>query len=171
MKITTREICLYGLLGTLAFVLKFIMAPLPNIEPVSLLLLVYTIAFGVKAIYPLVVYVFLEIAIYGFGIWSVGYLYIWLVLVLVVLSIYNINKSLNAFLWAVVSGMYGLSVGILYIPLYVISGGTTMAIGWWVSGIPYDITHGISNFILCLTLFQPVVKVLFILKRQYKIND
>ena len=171
MKITTRELCLYGLLGTLTFVLKFIMAPLPNIEPVSILLIVYTVSFGKKAIYPLIIYVLLEIVIYGFGIWSVGYLYIWLVLVLIVLSIYNINKSLNSFLWAVVSCIYGLSVGMLYIPLYVISGGTSIAISWWISGIPYDITHGVANFILCITLFKPLTKILFMLKKQYKIND
>ena len=171
MKITTREICLYGLLGTLTFVLKFIMAPLPNIEPVSLLLIVYTITFGMNAIYPLITYVVLEIAIYGFGFWSIGYLYIWVVLVFITLSVHQINKSNNVLLWSIISGIFGISVGALYIPLYVISGGTTFALSWWISGIPYDITHGVSNFIICIVLFQPLTKILLLLKRQYKIND
>lgn len=171
MKVKTNEICLYGILGTLTFVLKLIMAPLPNIEPVSLLMIVYTIVFGIKAIYPLIVYVILEIVFYGFGLWSVGYLYIWLVLVIATNSIYSIKHSTNTLLWSTVSGIYGLMVGMLYIPLYVISGGATFAIGWWISGISYDITHGIANFILCATLFQPITKLLFTLKKQYKIND
>lgn len=171
MRITTREICLYGLLGALTFALKFIMAPLPNIEPVSLLLIVYTISFGMKAIYPLAIYVILEITLYGFGIWSIGYLYIWFVLIVATASIHAINKSTNTLLWSIVSCIYGLSVGALYIPLYVISGGTTLAFSWWISGIPYDITHGVSNFILCMVLLQPLTKLLFILKKQYKIND
>ena len=171
MRTTTREICLYGLLGTLTFVLKFMMAPLPNIEPVSLLLIVYTIVFGIKAIYPLTVYVMLEIIIYGFGFWSIGYFYIWVVLVFVTLSVYNINKSTNTLLWAIISCLFGVSVGALYIPLYVISGGTTFALSWWISGIPYDITHGVSNFIICIVLFQPLTKLLLLLKKQYKIND
>ena len=171
MRTTTREICLYGLLGTLTFVLKFMMAPLPNIEPVSLLLIVYTIVFWIKAIYPLTVYVILEIIIYGFGFWSIGYLYIWVVLVFVTLSVYNINKSTNTLLWAIISCLFGVSVGALYIPSYVISGGTTFALSWWISGIPYDITHGVSNFIICIVLFQPLTKLLLLLKKQYKIND
>ena len=171
MKTTTREICLYGILGALIFILKFIMAPLPNVEPVSLLLIVYTIVFGIKTIYPLTIYVLLEIAIYGFGIWSIGYLYIWFVLVIITLSIYNINHSTNILLWAIVSGIFGFLFGMLYIPLYVISGSATSAIGWWISGIPYDITHGIANFILCITFFQPLTKLFFTLKKQYKIND
>lgn len=171
MKIKTHELCLYSILGVLTFVLKLVMAPLPNIEPVSLLLIVYTIVFGKHAIYPLSIYVIMEILIYGFGIWSIGYLYIWLVLVLIALSIYNISNSTNSFLWATVSCGYGLMMGALYIPLYVISGGATFAISWWINGIPYDITHGIANFILCITLFKPLTQLLFTLKKQYKIND
>lgn len=171
MKVKTNELCLYSILGVLTFVLKLVMAPLPNIEPVSLLLIVYTIAFGKHVMYPLTIYVLLEIVMYGFGIWSVGYLYIWLVLAIITLSIYSIHNSTNVLLWATVSGLYGLMVGMLYIPLYVISGGTTFAISWWISGIHYDVTHCIANFILCLTLFQPLTKILFVLKKQYKIND
>lgn len=170
MKVKTNELCLYSILGAITFICKLIMAPLPNIEPVSLLLIVYAIVFRHHVIYPLTVYVILEIIIYGFGIWSIGYLYIWLILVIITLSIYGINHSTNVLLWATVSGIYGLMVGMLYIPLYVISGGTTFAISWWINGIPYDITHGIANFILCLTLFQPLTRLFFMLKKQYKIN-
>lgn len=166
MKIKVREICLYGILGALTFVLKLVMASLPNIEPVSLLLIVYTIVFGIKVIYPLSIYVILEILMYGFGIWSVGYLYIWVVLVIMTYSIYNIKHSMNPLLWATVSGIYGFIVGLLYIPLYVITGGTTVAISWWISGIPYDITHGIANFIICLTLFKPLTKLFFTLNKR-----
>ena len=161
MKIKTREICIYGISGMLIFVLKFIMAALPNIEPVSLLIIVYTIAFGIKAIYPLSIYVILEIVFYGFGIWSIGYMYIWLVLLIATLIVYKIKHSTNVFLWASLSGVFGFVMGALYIPLYIISGNTTVAISWWVSGIPYDIVHGISNFILCSILFIPLSKLMF----------
>lgn len=54
-------------------------------------------------------------------------------------------------------------------PLYIISGGFTFAITWWISGIPYDVIHGIANFILCIILFKPITKILLKFK-QYKIN-
>lgn len=170
MKIKTREICVYGILGAFIFALKIVMSSLPNIEPVSLLLVVYTITFRIKVIYPLTTYVVLEIVCYGFGVWSIGYLYIWLILVLVTLLIYNITHSTNSLLWATVSGVYGLMMGLLYVPIYLVLGGITMATSWWISGIPYDIIHCIANFVLCITLFKPLVKLMFKLKEQYKIN-
>ena len=41
-KITVREIALFGMLGALAFGLKVAMSYLPNIEPVSLLVMTMT---------------------------------------------------------------------------------------------------------------------------------
>ena len=165
MKIKTKEICLYGLLGALMFALKFVMSSLPNIEPVSLLLISFAVTFGVKAIYPLLVYIILEMLIYGFGFWSIGYLYIWPILVIDALLI---NKVVNSsFIWAVVSGMFGLIFGALYIPLYLISGGFTFAITWWTSGLPYDFIHCVSNFILCLILFKPITNTLSKFKEWY----
>ena len=31
---------------------------------------------------------------------------------------------------------------------------------WWVAGIPWDIAHGIGNFVLMLVLFHPVKSVM-----------
>lgn len=170
MKTKIYDICLYSLLGALIFILKFIMSPLPNIEPVSLLLIVYTIAFKKKVFYSLASYVFLEILIYGIGFWSIGYIYIWIILIIITMSIFKINKSTNILLWSIVSCIYGMIFGALYIPLYFISGGSTFAFTWWLSGIPYDIMHGISNFILCLILFKPLLNTLMLLKKKHIIG-
>lgn len=169
MKIKTNEMCLFGILGVMLFAFKFAMSSLPNIEPVSLLLIVYTIAFGIKAIYPLGVYVALEFLIYGFGFWSIAYLYVWLILVIAVVITHKITNSLNPFLWASISGVFGLAFGALYIPLYIVSGGFTFALTWWTSGIPYDIIHGVANFIICIILFKPISKTLIKLKQVTKL--
>lgn len=170
MKLKTSEICVYGILGALTFVLKIIMSPLPNIEPVSLLTIVYAIVFGMKAIYPISIYIALEILLYGLGVWSIGYLYVWFVLIFVVICVHNTIHSTNALLWAIISGAYGLFMGALYIPLYVITGNVAFAITWWVSGIPYDIVHCISNFILCILSFKPIMSAISKFTKQYKIN-
>ena len=31
-----------------------------------------------------------------------------------------------------------------------------MQFSWWVAGIPWDITHGIGNFVLMLILYTPI---------------
>ena len=51
MKTKISNVCLYGMLGSLTFALKFAMAAFPNIEPVSLLMILYTITFGKEVLY------------------------------------------------------------------------------------------------------------------------
>lgn len=43
-----------------------------------------------------------------------------------------------------------------------------MGFSWWIAGIPYDLIHGVSNFILCIILFKPLNKVLTRIK--YRLN-
>ena len=161
--------CLYGILGAMLFALKFAMSPLPNIEPVSLLLIIYTIVFGIKAIYPLGIYIILEFLIYGFNFWSIAYLYIWLILIIAVIIVSKITKNnLSPLLWALVSGIFGMLFGALYIPLCIISGGFAFAATWWISGLPYDIVHCVANFILCIILFKPITNTLLKLKTNNK---
>ena len=62
-----RELVLLALLGALLLVTKLALAWLPNIEPVSLLVLVYTAVLGWKALAPVYVYVMMEILIWGLG--------------------------------------------------------------------------------------------------------
>ena len=45
-----REWILFGILGAMVFALKLGMAALPNIEPVSLCILVFGAVFGYKAL-------------------------------------------------------------------------------------------------------------------------
>lgn len=47
------------------------MAGLPNIEPVSLMVMLFAVIFGAKAVFPLYVYVLMEFLIYGFNLWSI----------------------------------------------------------------------------------------------------
>ena len=38
--------------------------------------------------------------------------------------------------------------------------GIGLAIGWWTSGIPYDLLHCAGNFAMALILFVPLRKLL-----------
>ena len=79
----TISLLILSQLGTLMFVLKMAMAALPNIEPVSLLVMVYAVTLGPWALAPIYIYVFLEWAIWGLNTWSICYLYVWAILWLV----------------------------------------------------------------------------------------
>lgn len=162
-RLKIRELAVFGLLAALLCVAKFALSGLPNIEPVSLLLILYTLAYGRKALYILYTWVLFEGLVYGFGQWFVSYLYVWLALWGLVMLFRNRS---GAVFWAVVSGFYGLLFG----PLCALSWGAlygpAAGFSYWVSGIPFDISHAVGNFVLALLLFKPLSRTMDLVNRK-----
>ena len=156
-KLTLRDIALFGILGALTFGAKVAMSFLPNIEPTSLLVMVYVVVFGRKALYPIYLYVALEILFYGIQLWNINYLYVWLILAL---GAWLLRKTQQPLAWALLSAVFGLFFGALCAPVYLFTGGPAVALSWWISGIPYDLFHCAGNFVMALVLFQPLRKLL-----------
>lgn len=141
------------MLGALTFGLKVAMSYLPNIEPVSLLVMIYAVVFGRRAVYPIFLYVVLEILLYGLGTWNLNYLYVWAILALIA---YGFRRMKNPLGWALISGVFGLAFGLLCAPVDFLLGDIGYVISKWVSGIPFDIAHCIGNFVIALLLFVPL---------------
>ena len=72
-----RELARLGFCAGLLFVLKAALAPLPNIEAVTLLVILYTLWFGRGALLILCIFVTLEGTVYGFHLWWIAYMYGW----------------------------------------------------------------------------------------------
>lgn len=164
-KLALAEVALFGILGALTFGAKFVMSPLPNIEPVSLFVMLFAVTFGKKALFPIYVYVVMEFLVFGIGIWNVFYLYVWLVLFVAALLMRKMTHPVG---WALVSGVFGLFFGFLCALTHLVTGGPAFAVSWWVSGIPYDLLHCGGNFVIALVLFVPLRKVLGKLYEQMK---
>lgn len=153
----TRELVVMGVLTAVVFVAQVAMGFLPNIELVTLLFILYTLAFGKKVFLMICVFVLLEGIFYGFGLWWLNYTYIWTVQALVTLVF---RKQTSPLFWSVLSGFYGITFGVLCAIPYFFIGGPSSAFAYWISGIPYDIPHCIGNVILCLLLFKPLRNLL-----------
>ena len=151
------EVVLFGILGALTFALKFAMAALPNIEPVSLMMVVFATVLGLKALYPCYVYVAMEILTFGIGTWNINYLYIWAI---IVVAAWLMRKMEQPLAWALLSGVFGLFFGAFCAPVDVVIGGWSYAAAKWVSGIPFDMLHGAGNFVLALIMYKPLRKLL-----------
>lgn len=141
------------MLAALTFGAKVVMSGLPNIEPVSLMVMVFGAVFGWKALFPTYVYVMAEILFYGLGTWNVNYLYIWAVLAIVACWLRRMEHPLG---WAMLSGGFGLLFGALCAPVDIVIGGWGYALTKWISGIPFDIAHCVGNFVIALVLFVPI---------------
>ena len=165
IKLTTFEIVLFGVLGALTFAAKFVMSGLPNIEPVSLMIMLFAVTFGWKALYPTYVYVALEVLCYGINTWNIYYLYIWAVLLIAALLLRKMKEPLG---WAILSGTFGLLFGALCGSTDIFIGGFGYAAAKWVSGIPFDLLHCGGNFAIALVLWKPLYQLLQKLKNRMK---
>ena len=148
---------LFGILGALTFSAKYIMSFLPNIEPASLMVMLFAVVFGKKCIYPIYLYVAMEILFYGINLWNINYLYIWVILAAAAYWFRSMQHPLG---WAILAGVFGLLFGALCGIVDVFIGGFSYAVTKWVSGIPFDIAHCAGNFFLALVMFKPLRKLL-----------
>lgn len=129
---------------------------LPNIEPVTLLLMLYTLCFPLGiTLWTTAVFILMQGILYGFGIWWISWLYLWPLLILIT---WLLRANTSLLLWAVVAGSYGLCFGALCAIPYWITGGFYAAFSYWFAGIPFDIAHCIGNILAILLLFQPLHK-------------
>lgn len=155
---------MFGMLGGLMFAGKVALMALPNVEPVSLLVMLFAVVFGRKCLYAIYIYVLLELLLHGLHLWVFNYLYVWALLAGVAWLLREMRQPLG---WALLSGVFGLVFGALCAPVYLVVGGPMYAVSWWVSGIPFDMIHALSNFVIALVLFVPLRTLL---ERLYQIH-
>lgn len=158
LRTASRRVVLCALLAAVMAVLQMAMAPLPNIEPVSLLVLVYALAFGRDVFYIVYTFALLEGLVFGFHLWWVSYLYVWPLWAAAVLLLSRGGER-PALFWAVASGAFGLSFGALCALPY-LAGGPWAALSYWMAGIPFDLLHCGGNFLLVLALEKPLYRLL-----------
>ena len=160
-----QDVATVGLMVAVIEVCKLAMQSLPNIELTSFLIILFTLRFGRLTLYAVPAFILIEGMLYGFGLWWLMYLYAWPLLSLTARAFSRMD---SAYFWAVVSGVFGLLFGALCaVPYFFIgaaggglASGLRQMFAWWVAGIPYDLIHGASNFVLMLALYHPVSSLL-----------
>lgn len=156
-KIKVKDIALIGVMVAVIEACKFALAAIPNVELTSFFVIIFTLMFKKRIFIVIPVFILIEGAVYGFGLWWIMYLYAWPILAIFTLILHKVK---SAWLWAVVSGIFGLLFGMMCSIPYLFIGGPTTAFAWWIAGIPFDLVHGISNFLIMLVLFHPITKAM-----------
>ncbi len=163
---TVFEICIFAMLGALMFCSKILMELLPNIHLLGMFTVTFTLIFRAKALIPIYINVFL-IGLYGgFDLWWIPYLYIWTVLwALAMLIPKKTPRRLLCIICPILCSVYGFLFGILYAPAEALLFGLDLdqTIAWMISGIGYDVLHGVGNFIaglLIVPLYELMIKLL-----------
>ena len=162
MKLTTREVAVFAILGAIMYASKMIMEIAPNVHLLGTFVIAFTLVYGKKALYPIYVFVLLTGVYAGFATWWVPYLYLWTVLWGVTMLLpKNMPKRIKPLVYMMVCAMHGFLYGILYAPAQAFFFGLNWegTIAWIMTGLPWDFLHGISNF-FCGMLILPIVRAL-----------
>lgn len=162
MKLTIREIAVFGMLGAVMYVSKMVMEMLPNIHLLGVLTIAYTIVYRKKALYPIYIYVILNGIFCGFAAWWIPYLYLWTVLWgIVMLLPKKIPSKIQIPVYMIVCAVHGFLFGTLYAPVQAVLYGLNLkeTFAWIAAGLPWDCIHGISNF-FCGILIMPIAYAL-----------
>lgn len=162
MKLKTREIAVFGMLGAVMYVSKMIMELAPNVHLLGVFTIAFTIVYRQKALYPIYTYVILNGMFCGFAAWWVPYLYLWTILWGVVMLLpKKIPKRIQPVVYMSICAAHGFLYGILYAPAQALLYGMSFQgmIAWIIAGLPFDCIHGVSNF-FCGILILPIAAAL-----------
>ncbi len=162
MKLRVVDVAVFGMLGALMYASKVIMEVLPNIHLIGTFIVAMTVVYRRKALYPLYIFVLLTGLMNGFSTWWIPYLYIWTVLWgMTMLIPKRIPDKAKPIVYSAVCSLHGFLYGVLYAPAQALLFGLDFKgmLTWIAAGFPFDITHGISNFI-CGLLICPIISIL-----------
>ena len=161
-KLTTRELVLFAMLGTLMFLGKLLMDWAPNIHFVGMFTMTYTVVYRKRALAPIYVFVLLEGLYGGFNLWWVPSLYLWTLLWGVTMLLpKQMPTKIAVPVYAVVCGLHGLLYGTLYAPFQALAFhlGWKGMIAWIIAGLPFDALHALGN-LAAGTLILPLASLL-----------
>lgn len=140
---------------TIMIVSQMALAFLINVQIVYVLLLIHLHNQGLKQTLLLaVLFSILMGLVYGFGLYIIGYLYIYPFIIF--FTYITTLKYRQIFFLAVI----GLIAGYLFGFLFSIQDSYIYQIPfnvYWIRGLPYDTIHGVSNFFTIWILY-PILK-------------
>lgn len=162
MKLRSREIAVFGMLGALMYASKVVLEVLPNVHLLGTMTVALTVVYRKKALYPIYTYVLINGFFAGFATWWLPYLYIWTVLWgAVMLLPRQMPPRRAALVYMAVCAAHGFLFGVLYAPAQALLFGLDFhgMVAWIVAGLPFDMVHGVSNF-CCGALILPLTRLL-----------
>jgi energy-coupling factor transport system substrate-specific component len=153
-----------ALFAAILFVVQVILAPLPNIELVTYLVVIASLALPLSSAIMIVsVFTIIEGLYWGFAEWTIAYFYIWPILI--VLTRYLKAQLKSPIFAAVFVGIFGLLFGSMTSLVTLTTLGVNAAIAYIINGLMFDAVHGFSNFMIMLLLHPYISKIMMLIKK------
>lgn len=170
-----KKLVLVALFGASLNAVKFCLMYIPNVEAVTLLIVVYTYCFGLGVGLPAtLVFCTIEGFLFGFNpSWLVAYYIHWPFIAIVTHFIKKL-KIKNSVLIAIIIGTATALFGLQSTFTYFLTGGAVGKAGWveryfvqYASGWAFYVTQVVCNLVLISIAFTPLTRLLDRLGRAY----
>lgn len=167
-----KRIALIAVFSAMLTGAKFALSWIPNVEIVTLLLVVFAYSYGIKYAMPVaVVFSLTDILIYGFGYWVLSYIIHWNALVLAICILKNKgvkSEYIYALAVCIMTFLFGFSSSFIDVSL---SGGFinfgSRFLTYYIAGAVFYIVHIACNTVFVLILFKPLSDVAVKMKERY----
>lgn len=160
-RIDIREITLIGLLSALCVVSRIMLQFLPNIKPVTSIIILISCwlgwRFGVKLA---VISASISNLILGMGPWTIFQIFAWAVIALFSGLIGKLSISKSITFMACFSFFSGYIFGLFVSFEKMIYGGFKVYLTYYLAGLYFDTLHAMGNFIFMIVLYHPLKNLL-----------
>jgi energy-coupling factor transport system substrate-specific component len=161
------------MLGAVMFVSKILIQAIPYVHLLGLFMASITLTYRRRALIPIYVFIFADGLYWGFSVWWVPYLYVWLPLwmMFMIVGKLKVPDRLRIPLYMVLTALHGLSFGTLYAPAHALMFGLSLQgmAAWIVIGFPFDLIHAVGNF-AAGTMIVPLAKLMKRLEKGSNVN-
>jgi hypothetical protein len=155
---TVKDVVVVAFLSAILTVGKLTLASIPNVEVVSFLIILYTVVFGWRyGLLTSIVFATTEVLIWGVGLWTMGYYFVWPLLVAMTALLPKSFQHLPGY--TLLSGLFGLTFGLLF-AIYTAPLTNVSIWLYWLNGIMFDVVHMVGNVVVMIILYWPTRRAL-----------
>ena len=156
-----KEISLIGILAAVNIASRIYLQALPNIKPVTSIIIISVMLFGLGfGVTTVVSNLFL-----GMGTWTFFQILAWVVICLITQVLLDflkkIHKEPKLFPMAIFSFFMGYVFGIVVSLEQLMLGGPSLYIVYYMAGLLFDTFHAVGNFcfyLICAPILMKVLK-------------
>ena len=150
-----KEISLIGILAAVNIASRIALQALPNIKPVTSIIIISVMIFGLAFGIKLTIVTTLVSNIYlGMGIWTIFQILAWIVICLLTQCLMDFFKKIHKQPHILVMAIFAFLMGYVF-------GGPSLFIVYYISGLLFDTFHAVGNFFFYL-IGAPLLMKIFV---------
>lgn len=168
----TKEISLIGILAAVNIASRIALQSLPNIKPVTSIIIVSVMIFGLPfGIKLTVVTTIVSNLFLGMGTWTFFQILAWIIICLLTQILVDFFKRIHQepplLVMAIFSFLMGYVFGFIVSLEQFMIGGIGLFLAYYSAGILFDTLHAVGNFFFYLICSPILIKIFQKEKRQY----